>query len=165
MEPHQRQAQRQKDHWQPPQENHARHVVVDAPDKLVGKNVPVNVRRLHLGPAGMVEGVDQVGQQQHRQAAQAVDQRGMLQAQARIAGLNKRRSTRQVILLIHRRAVVHQAVQRQEKKEPHRQHHQTQSPLLLRQNCHRRLIICARPPKWQRPGILSNGNRVTKQIK
>ena len=115
MKPHQRQPQQQKHHGQPRQKEHARHVVVVDPQKLVGEGVPA----IRLLPARMVGGQAHVGQGEQQNAAEQVAKRGVLDAEARIAGAPEGHTAGDVVLLVHGWAVPGHAEERQRQVKQH----------------------------------------------
>ena len=115
----QRQPQRQKNHRQARQKDHARRVPVILPQQQLGKLVPA----FGALPTGVIGGQPDRRQRQQGQRAQPVHQRRMLQAEARIAGAQQRQPARDVVLLVHRRAVPHGAVQGQVEKKEHGRAH------------------------------------------
>jgi hypothetical protein len=113
METDQRQPNRQKDNRHSGQENHAGDIIVVVPKQLFGESVPA----FRLVPTGVVGWQPDVGQGQDKEGAEAVDQGRMFQAEAGVACSQEGQAASQVILLVHRRAVVYQAADGQEEEE------------------------------------------------
>ncbi|CUS02300.2 protein of unknown function [Candidatus Promineifilum breve] len=121
----QTQHQREQDDGQAGQEDDPRGLVVVLPHEQVGELIPP----LTALPTGVIGRQAQGGHGQQRQGAKAVDQRRMLQAQPRIARAQKGQATGNVVLLVHRRAIVNQTLDRQKEKEQQRGHRRPQAPM------------------------------------
>jgi hypothetical protein len=121
----QRQTNEQENDRQPRQKDNTLNIVVVLPQEEIGELVPPFAPL----PTGVVGRQPQLRHRQQRQGAQRVDEWWMLQTKPRIAGAQKSQPAGDVVLLVHRRAVAHGAVEGQEEKQQHNRHHRPDAPV------------------------------------